>query len=167
MKTLKYVIIGNCFRGGCMYQLKLATTQEEILQFESMREQVFNKGKKLTSLMQASYADAITSGDMLAFQCFKEEELVGGMLLRLQGKDIKLSRLFVDSKERGQGAGSFMMDYVMKHKSFFEDYYATEIYGIVTEPLATAVDFYFDKGFDYSGYQMYKQFENTEKKHHY
>ena len=95
---------------------------------------------------------------MLAFQCLKEEELVGGMLIREVGHDIEITRLFVKKEEQGKGAGSFMMDYLAKHKEFFEDFYATDIYGIVLEPISTSIDFYFDRGYDYSGYQMYKSY---------
>ncbi len=143
-----------------MFKLKLAMSDEDILSFEQLRTKVFDRGKTINNIKKSAYAAAIKSGDFLAFECFDDKELVGGMLLRLEEHDIKLSRLFVDKSERSKGAGSFMIDYIMDHKEFFEDYYATKIYGVITEPLDTAIDFYFDKGFDYSGYQMYKEFNH-------
>ncbi len=141
-----------------MYKLKLASTDKEILEFENLRSQVFDKGKTIDSIKDATYAKYIKSGDALAFRCLKEEKLVGGLLILLDDDNINIHRLFVDKKERGQGAGSFMLDYVIKHKEFFEDYYATDINGIIIEPLDTSIDYYFDKGFDYSGYQMFKKY---------
>jgi len=142
-----------------MYQLKLVSTEEETLEFEKMRERIFNHGKEITKLSQGAFSDAILGGDMLAFQCLEDKKPIGGMLLRLQQESIKVSRLFVEKDKRGKGAGSFMLKYVEDHKDFFEDYYGTEIGGILVEPLDTSVDYYFNKGYDYSGYQMYKRYK--------
>lgn len=148
--------------GDYMYQLKLATTEKEILEFEKMRTQVYAQ-KEINGLDQASYADGITSGDLLAFQCLQDKELVGGMLVQLNGKNLGLTRLFVKPSARKKGAGSFMIDYLVKHREFFEDYYGTDIRGILAEPLQSSVDYYFDKGFDYSGFQMYKPYQKRKK----
>ncbi len=147
-----------------MYKLRLVSTDEEIIQFERLRTEVFSKGRKtINTLYESPFADAIKDGDMLAFLCMEEKRPIGGMLIRQQGKDIKLSRIFVQKEKQGQGAGSFMLKYLDDHKNFFEDYYATDIYGIITEPLNTSVDYYFNKGYDYSGYQMYKQYKKSNK----
>ena len=142
-----------------MYQLKLAQKPNDILEFEKMRAEVFDPARKIDSIIQSPFANAIMEGDMLAFRCLNNSRMVGGMLLKLSGKNIKIVRLFVDANERGEGAGSFMLDYVEKHKDFFEDYYAEDIDGILLEPLESAVDFYFDKGYDYSGFQMFKRYD--------
>ena len=142
--------------------LKLATTNDEILEFEQLRTKVFSRGKELDSLEKSPYARHIKNGDLLAFQCLKEGKQIGGMLLATDKNNIKIHRLFVEEKERSNGAGSFMLDYVYKHKEFFEDYYGLDLSGIIMEPLNSSVDFYFNNGYDYSGFQMYKQYEKRK-----
>ena len=146
-----------------MYKLKLATTEEEILEFEQKRTRAFEPGKEIQSLKQATYANGIEKGDLLAFLCMKEKKPIGGMLLIPNKRIIEIHRLFVDEEERGQGAGSFMLDYVCNHQDFFEDYYGADFEGIVLEPLESSIDYYFDRGFDYSGFQMYKRYERSGK----
>ena len=142
-----------------MYQLKLALDHKDILEFERMRSEIFDPSKVVDSIIQSPYASAILSGDYLAFRCMKDTKMIGGMLLKLSGRNIKVLRLFVDENERGEGAGSFMLDYVEKNKHFFEDYYATNVTGIILEPLQSAIDYYYDKGYDYYGFQMFKRYE--------
>lgn len=146
-----------------MYQLKLAKDNKDILEFEQMRSVVFDKERKVETLLQSPYATAIAEGDMLGFRCLKEGKMIGGMLLKLNGHFIKISRLFVDPNERGKGAGTFMLNYVEQHNDFFEDYYAEDIEGVLLEPLESSVDYYFNKGYDYSGFQMYKRYEKTDR----
>ena len=142
-----------------MYKLKLATKEKDILEFEKKRVRSFAKGKELESLERAAYAKEIQQGDLLAFLCMKEDQAVGGMLIEPKKRWLLISRIFVDEDKRGQGAGTFMLDYVDNHREFFEDYYACDFDGVLVEPLESSIDYYFDKGYDYYGFQMYKRYE--------
>ena len=141
-----------------MYNLKLSTTEEEILEFERKRMEVFGYNKKLENLSEGAFTTGIESGDLLAFRCLQDEKMVGGMLLELDGKNINILRLFVEQGNREQGAGKFMLDYLVSHQDYFEDYYATEIKGIVTEPIRCDTDYYSKQGFVHGGTKMYKKY---------
>ena len=145
-----------------MYKLKLATNKKEILEFEKKRSEVFG-GQNIEQIEQGAFSSAIEAGDMLAFLCKEEEATIGGMLLELQGKNINVLRLFVEQEKREQGAGSFMLDYVSEHEEFFEDYFGTEIKGIIVEPICSQIDFYYNKGFEGSGARMYKKYCKRKK----
>ena len=143
-----------------MFKLILVTSEKEIKEFEDMRERVFNPE---STVCHCSFMEAIKDGDMLAFQCMKEGKLVGGILLRLVGNNIKVSRLFVIKEERGNHAGSFMINFVESKKQFFEDHYGCSIKGIILEPLQSSVEYYYSKGYEYSGFQMYKRYPKKQK----
>ena len=142
-----------------MYKIKLAVTEDEILEFENLRNVVFHGTEPIERMTQSPYAQAITEGDLLALQCLEEENLVGGMLIGLQGNNLDLLRLFVAKEKREQGAGKFMVQYLDEHKEMFEDYYGTEIDGIVTSPTLSGIDYYYNRGFSNSGYQMFKKYK--------
>lgn len=143
-----------------MFSIRLVTSEKEINEFEEMRERVFNP---FVSKCQYAFADAIINGDMIAMQCIKDGNPVGGVLLRLSRNNIKISRLFVIEEEQRKGAGSFMLDYVDKKRSFFEDYYGCDIEGLLIEPLESKIGYYLSKGFGFSGHQMYKKYSNKKK----
>lgn len=147
-----------------MYRIKLAVTENEILEFENLRNIVFHGIKPIEKMTQSPYAQAIIEGDLLALQCLEDETLVGGMLIGLQGENLDLLRLFVDKDKREQGAGKFMVKYLDEHKAMFEDYYGTEIRGIVTSPTLSGIDYYYNRGFSSSGYQMFKKYEDNGRK---
>lgn len=94
----------------------------------------------------------------------KDKKKVGGILLGLSRNNIKIERLFVLQQDRGKGAGKFMLNYVTNHQDFFEDYYGQDIDCVILEPLESATDYYFDQGFDYSGFQMYKRYNKKGRR---
>lgn len=141
-----------------MYKMRLVSTKEQILDFAKRRYEACHSKKEVKSEKDCSFFEAIESGDMIALNCLDEETIVGGILLEQQRKNLKITRLFVDKGYQEKGAGTFMLQYVSDHQSFFEDYYGTELKGIVTEPTVASTDFYFKQGYDYSGNQMYKSF---------
>lgn len=141
-----------------MYKIKLANNNEELLKFENNRMKVFGYQNKIENLEQSPYSKALKDGTLLALNCIKDNDVVGGMLIGPRKKDIVIERLFVLQEHQHQGAGSFMLDYISQKKEFLEDYFGIDCYGIIIEPKSTTIDYYFDKGFDYSGFQMYKRF---------
>ena len=148
----------------CMYKMKLVNTNKEILRFEQMRYDAFKYQKEVQKETDCSFYNGIESGDMIALECLEEEQIVGGVLVEEKKKNLRIARIFVKENHRGKGVGTFMLQYLNRNQSFFEDYYGTQLNGIVAEPLASATDFYFEQGYDYSGYQMYKRFESKKHK---
>lgn len=140
-----------------MFKLQLIEKDNDILNLEKINSKVFLK-KEINNIKDSAYAPFIKSGDMMAFQCLDEDKIVGGMIIGLHNDYLLLERLFVDNNCRGKGAGSFMIDYLSNNKYIFEDYYGIDLKGIITEPTYTSIKFYYDNGFDYSGYQMYKKY---------
>ena len=142
------------------YKIRLISTDDEILDFEQRRSRIFRSKKIAQSIGECTYALDIKRGDMLAFVCCEGDSKVplGGMLIELRKKCIYIRRLFVEKENRNKGVGSFMVNYVMQHKGFFEDYYAEDINGVLVEPLDTSIDFYYNNGFEPYGYQMYKRY---------
>lgn len=142
-----------------MYTLKLITKDEDIIEFEKRMNKSFRNSKKvINNISQCTYSEEIKKGDILAFLCMEKEKVVGGMMVELRGRELFIRRLFVEDSERDKGIGSFMINYLITKKSFFEDYYAEDINGILAEPLDTSMDFYYKNGFDSFGYQMYKRY---------
>lgn len=147
-----------------MYQVKLALTEEEILEFENLRNKVFNGTQPIVKKTQSPYAKAIEAGDLLAFRCLKDEELVGGMLVGLQGNNLDILRLFVEKSHREQGAGSYMITYLDSKKVLLEDYYGVKLEGVYISPMPSNVDYCFERGFGSAGSQMYKQYTKKGRK---
>ena len=143
-----------------MYKMQLVCSEKQILNFEQMRYNAFKVSKEVKRKEDCSYYDAIEKGDMIALQCLEEEQAIGGVLLEPKNKDIQITRIFVEKEHQKRGAGSFMLKYVSDHQSFFEDYYGMDFKGMIVEPISSTTDYYFDHGFDYSGFQMYKKFKN-------
>lgn len=141
-----------------MFKLKLALTNNEIMEFEKNRIKSFGYQKVINNIEDTPYYDAIKNGDMIAFNCLKEERIIGGMLINLEDDNLFINKLFVVPEYREKGAGSYMLKYLEKNKYFFEDYYGQEIDRISLEPLESAVDFYQENGYNLSGFQMYKKY---------
>ena len=142
-----------------MYKIKLINSDKDVLDFEQRRAKAFKSKKQVVKLEECTYALDIKKGDMLAFTCVDENEnFIGGMLIELRKKCIYIGRMFVEEAKRSNGAGTFMLDYVMSHKYFFEDYFAEDINGVLVEPLDTSIEFYYSNGFESFGYQMYKRY---------
>ena len=154
--TLEEVVI--------MYKMQLVCSEKQILRFEQLRCKTFKYSKKVSEKEDCSYYDAIESGDMVALECLNEDQMVGGVLLEPMKRDIQITRIFVEKEYQKKGVGSFMLKYVADHQLFFEDYYGTDFKGIIAEPLASTADFYFEHGFDFSGFQMYKSFPKKRYK---
>ena len=72
--------------------------------------------------------------------------------------DVYLDRLFVDCKERGKGAGKYMVKYLLDNQKYFDDYFGCDSSVLLVEPTDKTVDFYSNLGFHHSGYQMYKRY---------
>ena len=147
-----------------MYRIELALTEQEILEFEKLRNKIFHGTKTIEKKTQSPFAQAIEKGDLLAFQCLEDETLIGGMLIRLVNNNIELMRMFVDREKRSQGAGDFMVQYLDTHKQMLEDYYGVEhIDGCFLSPTQSGVDYWYSKGFNSAGDKMYKPFKKLTK----
>lgn len=147
-----------------MYQLKLVDEEKEILELEKLRVKSFTPDRDIKTISEGTYSKDIEKKDALGFLCRKDKDTVGGMIVGLHGKNLEIERIFVVSDKRGQGAGSFMLNYIMNHQEFFEDYYGTNINCVVLEPIPSSLDFCFKNDFDYSGFQMYKKYAPRKKK---
>ncbi len=144
-----------------MYNIKLvdSSNEEAILDFEKRRLRNFGVKKEIKSLGESPFAKFIEKGDMLAFNLQDEDKkIIGGMLVGTMFDNVYIDRLFVEEEKRQAGAGTYMVNYVLKHKDFFEDYYGIEVPGVLVEPTDKTVDFYSNLGFNTSGYQMYKRY---------
>ncbi|MBR3210833.1 MAG: GNAT family N-acetyltransferase [Bacilli bacterium] len=147
-----------------MYEINIALSEKEIIEFEKLRNIVFHGTKPIEKKTDSPYAQAIEKGDILAFCCLEDQTLVGGMLIRLLNNNIELMRMFVDESKREQGTGSFMISYLESHQGMLEDYFGVEhIDGCVLSPIKSRIDYWHGKGYDFMGCQMYKRFEKTKR----
>ena len=141
-----------------MYKIKLVSGEENIIDFEERRLKAFGDIKKINDYRESAFGQAIKDGDFLAFNCVQDDKNVGGLLISANETDVNIERIFVDKDYRGNGIGTYLLEYVNKHHDFFEDYFGIELEGITLEPMNDNFDYYYDRGFDSFGFQMYKKF---------
>ena len=118
-----------------MYRLVKVEAEEIVRELERTERDVFGHRKSTNPSRKGYFSEDIKSGQVLAFQCLNDNEVIGGMLLGNSDGAIMIHRCFVEEKEMGKGAGTFMMQYVTDHKDFFDEYYGQKTTGIVIEPI--------------------------------
>ena len=141
-----------------MYKVECVYGDDKIIDFEKRRVEAFDGKKDIKTIKNAPYGKAIKDGDMLALNCLEGDKAIGGVLLDVKGEDLHIERLFVDFEKRGNGVGTFLLEYIDKNKGIFEDYFGLSLDGILLEPLQSNIDYYYDRGYDSFGFQMYKSF---------
>ncbi len=143
-----------------MYNLKMVDNSDDksIIDFEKRRLKAFGTNMDINKVTDSSFGRTIKKGDALAFNCFDDDTLIGGMLISTMFGNIYLDRLFVDYNNRGKGAGKYMVNYLLTHQDFFNDYFGSDSEIVLVEPTDKTMDFYYNLGFNHSGYQMYKRY---------
>lgn len=140
-----------------MNNIKLITTDKDIISFENKREEVFGGNKKYEDIEQSTYGTHIKEGNMLAFGLFNEEDIIGGVLASINDGFLFIDRLFIDKNNRSKGYGSLLLDYIEKKRKYIEAYYGFEFDELVAEPIPSSIRLFYNNDYHYCGDKVYKK----------
>ena len=140
-----------------MNNIKLITTDKDILEFENKREEVFSGTKKYDSIEKTTYGNLIRDGEMLAFGLYDEENIIGGVLTSVNDSTLFIHRLFIDEKNRSKGYGSKLLKYLEDRKRSIEDYFGFEIDEVIAEPIPSSIRLFYNNDYHYCGDKVYKK----------
>ena len=122
-----------------MYRLIKVDDSKKMRMLEVTQKDLFGHKPATGNRSRGAFSKEIQEGQVLAFQCYEDERVVGGMLLGSNNGNIMIHRVYVSDSEMEKGAGSFMIKYIKDHKEFFDAYFGQNSMDIVIEPVVGTV----------------------------
>ncbi len=139
-----------------MESINFCDSKDDIKRLEEIRLESFKARKAYDNIEDSLIYKKIMNGDYLVVGLSLENKLIGGCVISSSLKSLYIEYLFIDPKYQHEGYGTSIMQYVLRNKNAFEDYYHMKFTESMLEE-KECEEFYKKLEYRNSGYLMKKK----------